>query len=300
MKKVLVIGASGMVGSRFMELTSHDFDLVPSDEKTLDITNKGAVNKYFSENKFDSVINFSAYTNVSEGENDRDNKDGIAWKLNAVAPGYIAEACLKNNIFLAQISTDMVFSGSKEDPGPYAEDHLVPTDSSVVTWYGYTKSLGEESVLKVLREKACILRLIYPFRAHFDGKPDYLRKPIQLYEEGKLYPLFTDQKLTTIFVDDICKILMSIIEKNQTGILHASCTDVASPYDHVSYALEKIKGGPVELKTGSIEEFLKTATSPVRYPQFGGLKTEKTQKTLNMKFRTWREMIDEFVAQLKA
>jgi dTDP-4-dehydrorhamnose reductase len=298
MKKVLAIGGSGMVGSRFCELASSKFDIVSIDEKTLDITDRNAVEKYFGENKFDSVVNFSAYTNVSEGENDRGNEEGLAWKLNVLAPGYLAEACLKNNIFLVHISTDMVFSGGKSDPGPYSEDHLIPEDSSVVTWYGYTKGLGEKAVKNILGEKACILRLIYPFRSHFEGKLDYLRKPIQLYKEDKLYPLFTDQKLTTIFVDDACRILERILEKGQTGILHASCTDLASPYDHVLYVLEKIEGKGIELKTGLIEEFLKTASSVVRYPQFGGLKTERTQEVLGMKFRTWRQMVDSFVSNL--
>lgn len=299
MKKVLVIGASGMVGSRFLELTSGDFEITPMDEKTLDITVKADVEKYFKENRFDAVVNFSAYTNVGEGENDRDNKEGIVWRLNALAPGYLAEACSENDTFLVQISTDMVFSGGKSDPGPYIEDHPIPDDSAVVTWYGYTKGMGEKSVTKVLGDKACILRLIYPFRSHFEGKLDYLRKPIQLYEEGKLYPLFTDQKHTTVFVDDVCKVLKKILERKQGGVLHASCTDTASPYDHVLYALEKIKGTRIVLKTGLIEEFLKTAPSPVRYPQFGGLRTEKTQEMLGMKFRTWKEMVDEFVLQLK-
>lgn len=287
-----------MVASRFCDLAKSNFNITALDEKTVDITNEEAIRSYFDRNKFDTIINFAAITNVSESENDRDNKEGIAWKLNALAPGYLADYCLINNIFLIHISTDMVFSGNKLDPGPYSEDHSISDDSSIVTWYGYTKGVGEKAVIKILGEKACILRLIYPFRSHFEGKLDYLRKPIQLYEEGKLYPLFTDQKLTTIFVDDISKILTRIIETGQTGILHASCTGVASPYDHVKYALEKIKGEPIELKTGLIEEFLKTAPSAVRYPQFGGLTTEKTQNSLNLKFRTWREMIDEFVGQL--
>ena len=300
MKKVLAIGGSGMVGSRFCELAKDKFEIISIDEKTLDITDRNAVEAYFSQNKFNSVINFSAYTNVSEGENDRGNKEGIAWKLNALAPGYLAEACLKDNIFFIHISTDMVFPGNKNDPGPYSEDHQIPEDDSVVTWYGYTKGVGEKAVTKILGDNVCILRLIYPFRSHFEGKLDYLRKPIQLYGEDKLYPLFTDQKLTTVFVDDVCRILEKILKLGQTGIFHASCTDLASPYDHVLYALEKIKGTAVTLKTGLIEEFLKTATSTVRYPQFGGLKTETTQEKLGMKFRTWREMIDEFVSQLKS
>lgn len=297
-KKILVIGATGLVGSRFMELSKDKFELVGVDEKILDITHKEEVEKYFNENTFNAVIALSAYTNVGEGENQRDDKNGIAWKLNVEAPASIAKACLKHNIFLIHISTDMVFPGSKDNPGPYSEDHIIPEDSSVVTWYGYTKGLGEKAVVQILGDKACILRLIYPFRSHFEGKLDYLRKPIQLYEEGKLYPLFTDQKLTTVFIDDVCKVLDKIIETSQTGTFHASCTDIASPYDHVLYALEKIKGTKIELKTGLIEEFLKTATSTVRYPQFGGLKTEKTQEKLGMKFKSWREMVDDFVASL--
>jgi dTDP-4-dehydrorhamnose reductase len=298
MKKLLVIGASGLVGSRFCELVGTKFEITGADEKALDITDSAVVEKYFSDNKFDAVINFAAYTNVGEGENDRNNNDGLVWKLNVSGPENVAKACLEHGIFLIHISTDMVFSGSKEDPGPYSEDHTVPGDSSVVTWYGYTKGQGEKVVTSILGTKVCILRLIYPFRSHFEGKLDYLRKPIQLFEEGKLYPLFTDQRLTTVFIDDVSRILEKIIETGQTGILHASCTNVASPYDHVLYALEKIKGGKVELKTGLIEEFLKTAPSAVRYSQFGGLKTEMTEKKLGMKFRTWKEMVDEFIQQL--
>jgi dTDP-4-dehydrorhamnose reductase len=298
MKKTLVIGATGLVGSRFCELSKSKFEIVAADEKNVDITNSEAVNNYFLNNKFDAVVNFAAYTNVSEGENDRGNKNGLAWKLNVEASENVAKACKEHGVFLVHISTDMVFSGNKADPGPYSEDHLIPEDSSVVTWYGYTKGLGEKAVQNVMGEESCIFRLIYPFRASFEGKLDYLRKPIQLYEEGKLYPLFTDQTFTIAFIDDIAKILDGILEIGAIGIFHAGCTDLGSPYDHVLYALEKIKGGKVELKTGSIEEFLKTASSPVRYPQFGGLKTEKTQEKLGMKFRTWHEMIDEFVSQL--
>jgi len=33
-------------------------------------------------------------------------------------------------------------------------------------------------------------------------------------------------------------------------------------------------------------------------PIFGGLKTEKTQSRLGIKFRTWKEMVDDFVNRL--
>jgi dTDP-4-dehydrorhamnose reductase len=62
MKTIAVIGGSGMVASRFIDLATKSFDITLLDEKTLDITDNTAVENYFSENNYDAVINFAAYT----------------------------------------------------------------------------------------------------------------------------------------------------------------------------------------------------------------------------------------------
>ena len=86
MKKVLVIGASGLVGSRFVELAKNKIDIIPVDEKVLDITDKDAVDKYFKENQFDSVLNLAAVTNVDGCEKERGDENSFTWKLNVVGP----------------------------------------------------------------------------------------------------------------------------------------------------------------------------------------------------------------------
>ena len=58
MKRVLVIGATGLVGSRFVELAKDRLDIIAVDENTLDITDKSSVETYFNKNQFDSVVNF--------------------------------------------------------------------------------------------------------------------------------------------------------------------------------------------------------------------------------------------------
>ena len=54
---------------------------------------------------------------------------------------------LKGGASLIQISTDMVFSGNDDNPGPYSEDSVPTKNSSSLTWYGYTKNLAEKAVL---------------------------------------------------------------------------------------------------------------------------------------------------------
>jgi dTDP-4-dehydrorhamnose reductase len=296
MKKVLIVGASGMVASRFIDLANKKFDITPVDEKTLDITNKSAVEKYFSNNKLDAVVNFAAFTNVDAAEAQREDKLGLVWRLNVEGPENLAKVCSKNDIFLVHISTDFVFPGSEAYPGPYTEESKLPENSEGIGWYGWTKNRAEDK-LKVLNAKCAIVRYGYPFRAtNYDLKKDWARNLINLYEEQKLYPLFDDQIQSVILIDDLVAPLTKIVNEELTGTFHIASHDTTSPYEIGSYLLEKYAGKPVELQKGSMVDFLKSPGRTPR-PRLGGLKVELTENKLGMKFNSWREMVNEFIDQ---
>jgi len=297
MKKVLVIGASGMVASRFIDLARDQFDITPSNEKILDITNQKAVNNYFRENTFDAVVNFAAFTNVDAAEVQKDDQEGLVWKVNVEGAGNLARICRDKNIFLIHISTDFVFPGSESNPGPYAEDTELPDNPNGIGWYGWTKDRAEKKVSEI-GPRFAIVRYGYPFRATpYDFKKDWARNLIKLYNEQNLYPLFDDQVQSVIFIDDLVEPLAKILDQELTGVFHVVSSDTTTPYEIGLYLLEKYAGKKVELQKGSMAEFLKTPGRTPR-PCLGGLKTLKTQNALNVKFRTWREMVDEFVSQL--
>lgn len=297
MKKVLVIGGSGMVASRFCDLAKSNFDITSSDEKTLDIANLEAVEKYFSENKFDVVVNFAAFTNVDAAEADKGNEDGLTYKLNVLGPRNLAESCNANNIFLIHISTDFVFPGTEGVPGPYSEDSPLPETSEGIGWYGWTKNRAE-FMLKETSNKYAIVRYGYPFRADpYEAKNDWARNLLKLYNEGKLYPLFDDQTQNILFIDDLVEPLTKIINEELTGVFHIASTDTTTPFEVGAYLLDKYTGKHVELQKGSMVEFLKAPNRTPR-PRLGGLDSSNTQKKLNIKFKTWQEMVDEFVSQL--
>src|SRR3989338_11315263 len=174
--KILVTGASGLVGSRFVELYPNPSDLLTPELNEFDLMHP---DEYLAKNNPDVVLNFAAYTNVSEAEKQRDDKNGSCWQINVEGTKNLISA-LPAGTCLIHISTDMVFSGSS---GPYSESDSPETDSSKVTWYGFSKAEAE----RIVGDRGTIVRLIYPVRAKYAEKLDYLRKPLDLFNQGKLY-----------------------------------------------------------------------------------------------------------------
>ncbi len=291
-EKILVTGSTGLVGSRFVELHENKDELLTPTSSEMDVTEKESAEGYMRGKDIRMVVNFAAHTNLNAAEEER-GKKGACWRLNVDGVENLISALPSGTHFI-QISTDNVFSGSKEKPGPYNEDDIPEVNSDKLTWYGFTKAEAEREILSRLKRKSTILRIIYPFRSHYDRKLDYVRKPLYLFDQGKLYPMFMDQQVSVIFIDKACQALERIIELKRFGIFHASSSNTTTPFELFSYLLEKTKGVKNVIKKSSIDN----VGNPVRYPKFGGLKVEKTEKELGIKFGTWRQMVDEFISQI--
>lgn len=302
--KVYVTGSAGLVGSRFVELFSSDYDFLTPEIGELSILDYKSLDDFFEKSKFSAVVNFAAFTDVSAAENERDNKEGNCFKVNVLGVENLAKLCKKYKRFLIHISTDMVFPGSRDYPGPYPEDSIPESDSKRLTWYGFTKAEAERVIESILGEDAVILRIIYPVRAKFEGKLDYLRKPLKLFDEGKLYPMFNDQQVSIAFIDEVSEAINIILKKGVRGVFHASSCDITTPYDLVSYLIEKARGVKGAVIPSSIYDFIKEQKEAnpdnpfveVRYPIYGGLKVEKTEKTLGINFSSWKGIIDKLVS----
>jgi len=79
-------------------------------------------------------------------------------------------------------------------------------------------------------------------------------------------------------------------------IFHIASSDTTSPYEAGKYLLEKYAGKDIEIKKGSMEQFLKNPETTPR-PRLGGLAVDQTEKRLGITLKTWKEMVDEFLEQ---
>jgi len=295
--RILVTGSTGLVGSHFVKYfnsKSSDQHLLCPFREELDITLPLVVKDYFQKFRPQIVIHFAAFTNVDAAEQERNNQQGQAWTINVKGTKNIIDACAFHKSYLIHLSTDGVFSGRKENPGPYDENTPVEINSDNLSWYGWTKAQAEAIVFKKL-SLATVIRIANPVRSQFKNKLDYTRKIIYLFDRGKLPPMFTDQYLTLTFINEVSRVIAKLINKPKPGIYHVSSQDLFTPFELASYLLEKARGKTGVVRPASIEDFFQKIENPARYPQYGGLKTEKTRERLKMEFLSWREVIKALI-----
>ncbi len=291
-EKILITGASGMVGSHFVETYPHRENLLTPNHTVLDLTQLESVAAFFSSHpEISAIINFVAYTNVSEAQKQKRDTSSLCYQINVGGTQNLVNQIRNKEIYLIHISTDMVFPGTTADPGPYSEDHSFNPDQDRLTWYGYTKALAEKLVRESL-PNAAILRLIYPVVAKYDLKPDYLRAPLAYYEKNhSLYPIFADQQMNISDVDEICPALDILIDQRLSGIFHSGSSDITTPYQIMTQLFDLVYGNHDMVKPGTVDT--------TRYPQFGGLLNKETEKNLGIHFSSSNEIIAHLYARSK-
>lgn len=232
MKKIVVFGGSGLVGSRFISLQKDNFEIASPPATGVNILNKDKILEYLKESGAEFVINFAAYTQVEKAEEEKGNTDGIVYKLNALGAKNLAEACKTLDKYLIHISTDYVFDGIKSE-SPYTEEDK----PNPINWYGATKLFGEEFVL-TSGCKGAIVRISMPFSPFYKEKPDIARFFLQELKSGRKIWAVEDQRITPTLVDDIVAALKIIIDNESLGLYHVSSRDSASPLEFAKTIVE--------------------------------------------------------------
>ncbi len=218
--KILTTGASGLVGSRILELLKDKYDF---DSSTEDITQKDLIQNRIKNSNAEIVLHLAAKTHVDGCERDKAlGEQGEAWKINVEGTKNVAEACSKLKKRLIYVSTDFVFDGEKED---YVEEDT----PNPINWYGRTKYEGELAVQKSQAEYI-IARIAYPYRTGF-ARTDFIRSLIEKFKKGENLTMVTDHIMVPTFIDDIAFALDSLIQKDQTGVFHITGSQPISPFD---------------------------------------------------------------------
>ncbi|MBI2593172.1 NAD(P)-dependent oxidoreductase [Candidatus Daviesbacteria bacterium] len=287
--KILVLGGSGLVGSRFLELTA-DYNTVAPTHEELDLLDFVHLESYLQRSDADIVLNFAAFTNVDEVEKEKDNKEGLVYKLNVKLPKYLAQNCSSLNKYLIHISTDYVFEGKKQTP--YVESDV----PNPVNWYGTTKLLGEDEVRDVSSE-FLVVRPEMPYSAHFDRKLDIARVFLKMLKEGKEINGVSDQKITPTFVDTLIYGLLRLIEAKAGGIYHLASTDSTTPYDFAVMVAQKFGLDEKLVKPVAFEEYNKTRTA--KRPQNSYLDVSKFEGEFGSGIlKSVSESVDELKKQM--
>ncbi len=293
--KELLIGGNGLIGS-YIPRDSSERKIVAPLQKELDITSWILTKKFFDRVRPDVVVHLAAQTGILKGEKERGNKKGLFWQVNVEGTKNIVENCLRYNSYLVFISAEVVFAGTKKRPGPYSENDTPEENQDHLSWYGWTKVEAERLIQKELPQ-ASIVRLSSVVGRGEQPRPDYARKILQAYDGGQLPSMFVDQHIGLTDVDEFIIVLRKLVERRLSGIFHVASLDQFSPFEFANLLLEKTRGVKRMVKPGLIEDYLKK--HPATFPQYSGLKTEKTQELLGVRFSSWKRIVDKIAPEIR-
>lgn len=210
MKKVLLIGADGMLGGELKERLEKIYDVTGTTLETLDITDKDAVLAKAEEVKPYFIINCAAYTNVDGCEINTD----LAMSVNGTAVANIAEAAKAQDATFIHISTDYVFPGNLPVDQIYTED----MEPAPVSAYGRTKLVGEENAAKA--EKYYILRTAWLYGL---GGKNFVKTMLRLSQDRDELTVVDDQHGSPTSTTTLCKIIEGVMEKEpEYGVYHST------------------------------------------------------------------------------
>jgi dTDP-4-dehydrorhamnose reductase len=303
-QKLLILGGSGLVGSRLVELLSSDFELITPSSSEIDLSKAGNFEKFVSDPANSligedlTIINFVAFTNVDGAENEKGDENGLAYRLNAQVPGEIAEWCEDMSHRLIHFSTEYIFDGAKED-SPYTEED----SPNPLGWYGKTKLQGDNWILESIEKGAncVILRITMPFRANLEKKGDLARGLYNRLKNGQPIQAISDGKITPLFIDDLVKVIKGVLAKKEMqGIYNIASTDSTTLEEFVRLIADKAGLDQSLIATITFEEYWKekVENGASKRPKNSWLDSTKIQKELGIELPTVEKEIEAWLNQL--
>lgn len=292
---ILVTGANGQLGNEmrlvtagsnnryiFTDVTSQD----GCETTHLDITDIDAIREMANANDVKCIINCAAYTNVDKAETE---DEAICSKINAVAPGLLAQVMAERDGLLVHVSTDYVF-GKEPYNTPCREDQ----QGTPIGVYGRTKKEGEQNIIAA-GCKYIILRTSWLYSEF--GK-NFCKTMLNLTATKDRLNVVFDQCGTPTYALDLAEAMYHIVDgemyEGNTGIYHYSNEGVCSWYDFTKMIAEYSGHNTCDIRPCHSDEF----PSPVKRPSYSVLDKTKIKATFGVEIPYWTDSLKKCISNI--
>jgi len=231
--KILLLGQHGQVSRELQASLQGQGELSVRGREQLDLAQPDQIRQQVRELRPELIINAAAYTAVDQAESEPE----LAFAINAVAPGVLAEEAAALGAPLIHYSTDYVYDGSKS--APYIESD--PTNPLGV--YGQSKLAGERA-LQAVGGEYLILRTSWVYSLH--GR-NFLLTMQRLLQERDELKVVADQIGAPTWAGSIASTTAQLIQHwrdgqaGPWGLYHLSAKGETSWFGFASAIAEQLR-----------------------------------------------------------
>ena len=260
------------------------FDVTGFNRAQLDLSNLDELRRKLRLENFGVLIDAAAFTNADLCQTQRED----AFRINAEAPGVLAEICPDKNARLIHFSTDYVFDGEKREP--YTEED----EARPISVYGESKRAGEKFVLET-SDRHLVVRVSWVFGP---DRPSFIDAVIKRARESDYVDAIADKFSTPTYTCDIAEMLPQFFERDvEGGILHFANSGECSWQEYAQWALDCCASEGIALTAKSVGA-LKLADMKdwvARRPVYSVLSTARYSALTGDLPRAWRDAVADYI-----
>ena len=282
MKRLLVLGANGMLGQELIRQFSaeEEYETFGAGRRDtdfcLDLLNNEALERVFASVKPDIVINTAANIRIDVCE----QRKGAAYLINARMPSQITDYCREYGSYLIQVSTDHFYV----DDGRRKHTETEPV--RLVNEYARTKYAGEQFVLTY--PDSLVLRTnIVGFRGRTKGIKTFLEWVVSTLSSGQPIDVYDDFYTSSMHICDFTRLLRELLMLHPTGLYNFASSEVSSKMEFILEIAKALFAMSPEYHIKSIKEH-----AGERRADSLGLDTAKVEALLGRRMPTRAETIE--------
>jgi len=275
LKKVLITGGSGLLGTALIEQYKNNSNLYatflrhqPRDAIAihLDLLNVKSISEFIKKISPDLIVHTAAAKDITWCQ----HNGKIAHAINVIGTRHLVKAAQSNDAKLIYISTDAVFDGVK---GLYSEsDEAIPVNT-----YGRTKLDGEIECLRY--EKSLVIRSSFYGFSNYREKESFIPASVRRLAKGETVYAAIDRVSNPLEVSLLSKIICEIGD-DVNGLLHLGCMDSMNNFE-IGREIAKVFGYDTslikEIKFADVKN-----ESDLDYPLNTSLNTDKASKFVSI------------------
>ena len=285
--KILLFGKSGQLGWELQrslaplgELIALDFD---STDHCGNFTDLDGLRATLRALQPDLIVNSAAHTAVDKAESEPE----LAHRINAEAPGVLAEEAARLDAWLVHYSTDYVFDGSGRQG--WTEDDV----TAPLNVYGTTKRAGEQAVADATA-KHLIFRTSWVYAARGGN---FAKTMLRLAQERDKLTVINDQIGAPTGAELLADVTAHAVrtlrrDPSLAGLYHLTAVGETSWYDYARFVIDIARqlAPTLPLKVQTIEPVPTSAfPTPAKRPHNSRLGCERVQHAFDLRLPAWQD-----------